>query len=160
MHDATGPPSSHGAPTGNQNAVGNSGGGALPLNFNAGTHAGFSSVDKHYRRLYGEAKEEIDRLAAGYVEVSKANLPRAAIKEKARELATLDHLWACTTIDTLDRGLSIKTEETHEPTGQTYTVHRLNPAIRAEFANSSREFALWRELRLYPSPDGRPCSEW
>lgn len=35
MHDESGPPSTHGAPPGNQNAIGNSGGGAPVGNANA-----------------------------------------------------------------------------------------------------------------------------
>ena len=35
LHDESGPPSSHGAPTGNDNAVGNAGGGASDGNTNA-----------------------------------------------------------------------------------------------------------------------------
>lgn len=156
MHDSSGPPSSHGAPHGNDNAVGNSGGGAPVLNFNAGTHAGFSDVEKHYQRLWGDAKEWVDELAADYVEVSKANLPQTVIDGKACELATLSHLWRCTTVDTLDRGWVIEDEQTHEPTGQTYSVSRLNPALRAEMAISRRERELFRVLRLAPTPDGRP----
>lgn len=83
MHDWDGPPSSHGAPLGNNNAVGNSGGGAPKGNFNAGIHAGFSDWRKHYERLWGEAKEWVDELTEDYIARSKADLPDREIEAKA-----------------------------------------------------------------------------
>lgn len=150
MHDSSGPPSSHGAPAGNQNAGGNAGGGAPELNFNAGTHGGFSDWEKHYERLVGDDKRRVDERTAGYVDCSRANLPDMVIEGMARELATLSDMWYGTTLDTLDRGPVLEQEKTHEPTGQTYTVYRLNPAFRAEMANSAREFELWEDLHLSP----------
>lgn len=160
MHDESGPPSRHGGQPGNENAVGNSGGGAPPLNFNAGIHAGFSDVEKHYERLHSEVKQWVNDLAESYVAASKADLPREEIEAKARELATLTHMWRCAAADTLRRGWSLEYEETHEPTGKTYTVHRLNPALRADKAINRRCQRLMRELRVYNSPDGRPWDEW
>jgi hypothetical protein len=53
-----------GAPVGNTNAVGNSGGpGAPPGNARAATHHGWSDPLKHYHRLAGEAKAAADELA-------------------------------------------------------------------------------------------------
>ena len=49
--DGGGTPPGHGAPAGNDNAVGNSGGGAPVHNTNAATHAGYSAPQKHYERL-------------------------------------------------------------------------------------------------------------
>jgi hypothetical protein len=148
------------APKGNDFAVGNSGGGAPPLNVNAEVHAGFSDWEKHYERLWGEAKEDADEIAQEYVEISKADLPPEVIEEKAREYATLGHMWMCVTKDTFERGWVLEREETHEPTGETYTVHRRNPALRADIAISRRQRELARELRLYSTPDGRPWTEW
>lgn len=160
MHDLSGPPSSHGAPLGNDNAVGNSGGGAPPLNSNAVVHAGFSNWEKHYERLRGEAKKWVDEIAEDHINRSKADLPEDVIESKAREVSTLAHMWRCASADSLKRGPVLEHEETHEPTGKTYTVHRLNPAFRADMAISRRELRLTRELRVYNTPDGRPWTEW
>jgi hypothetical protein len=160
MHDESGPPSSHGGQPGNKNAVGNSGGGAPPLNANAVIHAGFSDPEKHYQRLEGEAKEWVDDLADSITEQSKAGFSPEETKRLARRIATLHHQWDCAAVDTLERGWVIEREETHEPAGKTYTVNRLNPALRAGRSMSRRKYRLYRTLRTYSIPDGRPWSEW
>lgn len=136
------PPLSHGAPRENENAVGNSGGGAPELNFNAGTHGGFSDWKRHYERLAEDDKRRVDERTAGYIDCSRANLPDMVIEGTARELATLSDMWYGTTLNTLDRGPVIEHEKMYDLTEQTYTVYRLNPAFRAEIANSAREFEL------------------
>lgn len=159
MHDRSGPPSSHGAPLRNNNAVGNSGGGAPPLNFNAEVHAGFSDWEKHYERLWGDAKEWVDELTKDYINRSRADLSDEEIEAKAREAGTLAHMWRCASADSFRRGWVLEHEETHETTGETYTVHRLNAALRADLAISRRKRRLARELRVYRTPDGLPHSE-
>lgn len=159
MHSDGGPPSSHGAPSGNDNAVGNSGGGAPKGNFNAGIHAGFSDWRKHYERLAPDAREWADKYAESLITRSKADLPDSEIETRAREAGTLAHMWDCAAVDTFERGWVIEREETHEPTGKIYTVARSNPALRAELAISRRKRAIARELRVYHTPDGLPHDE-
>lgn len=160
MHDANGPPSSHGGQPGNDNAVGNSGGGAPPLNTNAQIHAGFANIEKHYQRLEGEEKEWVDNLAEAIAERSKADFSSTKRDRLALRIAILHHKWHCAVADTFDRGWVIEREETHEPTGETDTVRRLNPALRADLSMSRKMRRLYRTLRTYSTPDGRPWTEW
>jgi hypothetical protein len=159
IHSDGGPPSSHGAPPGNDNAVGNSGGGAPEGNFNAGIHAGFSDWRKHYERLTPDAKAWVDEHAESLITRSKADLTDSEIEAKAREAGTLAHMWRCATADSLKRGWVLESDETHEPTGKSYSVRRLNPALRADLAISRRIRALARELQVYHTPDGLPHHE-
>lgn len=104
IHDESGPPRLHGAPLGNDNAEGNSGGGAPIRNFNAGTHGAWSDWRKHYDRLVGDAKEHIDELTMAYIEKSKADLSEDVRKEKARELAMRSHLWELAAAHVFEEG--------------------------------------------------------
>lgn len=160
MHDASGPPSGHGGQLENNNAVGNAGGGAPPLNTNAQIHAGFADVDKHYFRLEGDEKEWVNALAEAISERSKSDFSAKERNRLARKIATFHHQWHCAVTDTFQRGWVLEREETHEPTGKTYTVQRLNPATRADLMISHRMRRLYRLLRTYSTPDGRPWTEW
>lgn len=146
MHDSSGPPRSHSAPTGNENAVGNSGGGAPRLNTNAAKHHGWSDPDKHYQRLEGDGKTWVDDRIAWYIEQANTDLSADEIEAKARRLATIDHQNWLTIIDTLDRGLSIEREETHN--GQTITRRVANPAFKAGYRLSKQEWELLDDLGL------------
>lgn len=134
-------------------------GGAPKGNFNAGIHAGFSDWRKHYDRLGPDVREWVDNYADSLITRSKADLPDSEIEAKARETGTLAHMWRCASADSFKRGWVLESEETHEPTGKTYTIHRLNAALRADLAISRRKRALARELRVYRTPDGLPHSE-
>jgi hypothetical protein len=160
MHDESGPSSDHGGQPGNTNAVGNSGGGAPPLNTNAMIHGGFSDPDKYYQRLDGEAKAWVDGLTDCIVARSKAEFTAAQTKRLARRAATLHHQWYSTAIDTRERGLVVERQETHEPTGTTSTVERVNPALLAGRWISRQGSRIHRTLRTYSTPDGRPWTEW
>jgi hypothetical protein len=157
MHDESGPPRSHGAPLGNDNAEGNPGGGAPSGNFNAGTHGAWSDWRKHYDRLVGDAKEYVDDLTNACIEKSKADLPDDIREEKARELATRYHLCDLAAVYVFEEGWGVEHEV--EFGDQTVTVLKVNPALSAEFRHKRRQRDLRRELRVYPSPDGRPWTE-
>lgn len=68
-------------------------------------------------------------------------------------------MWDCASVDSFERGWVLEHEETHEPTGETYTVYRLNAALWADLAISRRKRALARDLRVYRTPDGLPWDE-
>lgn len=98
MHSGDGPPKSHGAPAGNDNAVRNSGGGAPLPNSNAVKHAGRSDTLKHYHRLIGDAKEFADELLAALVErtiTTKislfSNMQRLLVIESSRKESPHKH---------------------------------------------------------------------
>lgn len=154
MHDGTGTPPRHGAPTGNQNAVGNSGGGAPIGNFNAGVYGAWSDWRKHYDRLIADAKEYVDELTDAYLEKSKADLSNDVLEEKAREAATRSHLWQLAVGHVFEAGWGVEREVELED--RTVIVPKVNPALTAELRHSRRIRKLKHELRTYPSPDGRP----
>jgi hypothetical protein len=160
MHDESGPPSDHGGRPGNTNAVGNSGGGAPPLNTNAMIHGGFSDPDKYYQRLDGEAKTWVDGLTDCIVARSKAEFTAEQTKRLARRAATLHHQWYSTAMDTRERGLVVERKKSHEPTGTTSTVERVNPALPVGRSLSRQEHRIYRTLGVYPTPNDCPWTEW
>lgn len=89
MHDGSGPPSSHGAPPGNDNAVGNSGGGPPRLNTNAMKYGSWNDPLKVYERLDGEERARADELQRDYRERSNADLSGEKMQTKTRRLAVL-----------------------------------------------------------------------
>lgn len=157
MHTGDGPPNSHGAPIGNTNAIGNSGGGAPVGNTNALKYGSWSDPEKHYERLEGKSKQFVDELIGDIIDRSKADLPQGEIEAKARRLASVMHLenngWA----HAFDEGLTVERER--EVGGSTVTDEVVHPAVEGDFRLSSKVSKLYRELRLYPSPDGRPWSD-
>lgn len=159
MHSGNGTPPGHGAPIGNQNAVGNSGGGAPVGNTNAEVYGSWSDPLKEYDRLDGEKKEYVDRLYTDLLERSQADLPQQKRERKARQLAVLmcqsNRGWAHAMAND---ALSVARERDLEG-GETVIQRRINPAILADNRNRSKLRKLNRELRAYPSSDGRPCSE-
>ena len=95
MHSGDGTPPGHGAPPGNQNAIGNSGGGPPAGNANAAKYHGWSDPHLHYERLESDAKEYVDERTELYVDHATADLPPDEIEEKAQLLATLDIRAGC-----------------------------------------------------------------
>lgn len=155
MHSEGGPPPGHGAPIGNTNAVGNSGGGAPVGNSNAQKYGAWSNPLKEYNRLEGAPKDLADALAADYIERSKADLEGEELECKARRLAMLEVMnsrgWAQAIGED---ALSVEQERTEGD--ETVISSTLNPAIKADFRNSSELWELHHELRLFPTPDGHP----
>lgn len=146
MHSGNGTPPGHGAQAGNQNAVGNAGGGAPVGNANAAKYHGWSDPRLHYERLEGDAKAHVDKTAEWYVDCTTADLPQSEIKEKARLLATLEHQSWLSMAETLDSGLAV--ERTREVGGEEFAYSAVNPAAKAEFRLYSKEWDLRDELEL------------
>lgn len=117
MHDGSGTPPGHGAPTGNQNAVGNSGGGAPARNTNAEKYGSWSDPLKEYDRLDDRAQAFVEKLVRGTVERSKADLSEEKIETKARRLGVLSLMhsrgWAHALGDD-GEGLAVKRERVLE----------------------------------------------
>lgn len=143
---------------GNDHAEGNAGGGAPEGNFNAGTYGAWCDWRKAYERFEGETKAYIDKLAESYVENAKALAPPEDIREKARELATRH--WLSTRADAQIADEGIVTTRDIQVGDETLTVSTVNPGLKADTRHTSRMLTLMGELQAFPSPDGRPCSEW
>lgn len=141
----------------NDYAKGNPGGGAPVGNDNSVVHNGWADPEKFYNRLEDDAKEYVDRLTESYVECSKADLPDDEIREKARRLSIQHIQWRSTAADTFERGWGL--EEEIEVEGETYTIWKLNPALKAERRINSKDRELMRELRAYGTSDGLPYPE-
>jgi hypothetical protein len=62
LHDKSGIPNTHGAPEGNQNAVGNSGGGAPVGNTNALTHGSYASRETLWSKMSAAEREWFEAL--------------------------------------------------------------------------------------------------
>lgn len=143
---------------GNDFAKDNSGGGPPTNNTNAEVHGGWSDPDKFYDRLEGDAKEYVDELTECHIDRSKADLPDDEIKEKAQELAVLQHQWSGPAVAWLEDGLVVTRER--EANGEVYTEKVVHPAFEAEIRLSKRKRKLMRELRVFSSPDGCPWTEY
>lgn len=118
MHDETGPPSSHGAPLDNTNAVENTGGGAPPLNTNAQIHGAFGDPQLVDARLVHADREYVDALAA-------AIAPRLATDADARELALSLYTAQLAETDVFERGLVLTGEDGHSRANPTVNQARL-----------------------------------
>lgn len=161
MHDESGPPSSHGAPKGNQNAVGNSGGGAPVRNTNAKKYGSWCDPLKEYDRLDDQGQAFVEELVRDTVDRSKADLSKTQIKTKARRMGVLSLMhsrgWAYALGDS-GEGLAVEREREFED-GRTVTKVVLNPAIEADHRNRSKAYKIKRELRVFRTPDGLPWSD-
>ena len=145
--------------TDNDFAKGNSGGGAPERNTNAEIHGGFSDWRKAYDRFDEETRAYADRRRADIRERSKEHAPDVSEERRdrlAKEYATLSVLWEKAAADTIgtpenpvegSRGLVIEEDREHE--GETYTVAKVNPALKAGFQLSARRRAIAEELRLW-----------
>jgi hypothetical protein len=144
MHDLAGPPASHGAPAGNSNAAGNSGGGAPKGNWNAATHHGWSDSLKHYHRLAGSPREKVDRFLDEYVEdyalVHRMDIEEVEADEKVmnglRKLAAIHDQTARANGRVAIEGPIVEREvEFEDVDGEThtYTNDVTNPALEADF---------------------------
>lgn len=143
---------------GNQNAVGNSGGGAPARNTNAEKYGSWSDPLKEYARLDDRTQAFVEELIRATVERSKADLPEKQIKTKARRMGVLNVMHSRGWVHALGddgEGLVVERERELED-GTTVTGAVLNPAIEADHRNESKVYKLERELRIYPMPDGRP----
>lgn len=146
MHDDSGPPSSHGAPPKNDNAIGNSGGGAPIGNYNAATYHGWSDPELHYERLEGDAKSWVEERITWHTKRARADLSDGEIETKARQLATIEHQSWLAVIDTLSRGLTIERE--HKINGHQFTQTVANPANEAIFRLANKKWQLREDLGL------------
>lgn len=146
---------------GNQNAVGNSGGGAPIRNTNAEKYGSWNDPLKEYDRLNDRSKEFVEELVRDTVMRSKADLPKEQIETKARRMGVLSVMhsrgWAYTLGDDGD-GLAVERERDLED-GTAVIGMVLNPAIEADHRNNSKSYKLQRELRTYPTPGGHPRSD-
>ena len=143
---------------GNNHAEGNAGGGAPEGNTNAVTYGAWCDWRKAYDRLSGDARSEVDELTESHIEHAKANLPSGLIEEKARELAMRHYLWRRATLQTSEEGLIL--EEERDLGEITVQTSKANPGLTANVRHSRRQRQLMTELQLWPTPDGRPASEW
>ena len=143
----------------NDFAEGNAGGGAPNGNTNAEIHGGFSDWRKAYDRLDDATKAHVEKLRDCMRETAKEHAPDVPEERRERlikEKATLSVLYRRSAADTVGtpenpidgaRGLVIEEEREHN--GETYTVHKANPALRAGFTISRRKASIARELRLW-----------
>jgi hypothetical protein len=143
-----------GAPTGNDNAVGNDGG-APAGNWNAAKHHGWSDPLKHYHRLAGEPRETVDR----YIEEFRDEYARYHGIDETDAITVESHIVATREFDTeeevrdafrkvgaifdqrwrtngpvFDEGMVVEEEvEFETPDGETvtYTNVKANPALEA-----------------------------
>jgi len=142
----------------NDYAEGNLGGGAPEGNANAEIHGGFADWQKAYDRFDEDTRAYVDRIAADWRETAAEHAPDVDADRRAelsREHATLSILHRRTSADTWvdpgsgpGRGFVI--EEEREIGGETYTVTKANPALRAGASLSRRQREIAKELRLYP----------
>jgi len=143
---------------GNDHAVDNDGG-APELNANAEIHGGFSDWRKAYRRFDEETREYVDRIAADWIEEAAEHAPDVGAEERAElasEHATLSMMkqrasadaWCDPDGDGPARGFVV--ERDVEIDGDTYTVTKANPALRAEHTLRRRQREIAETLRLYP----------
>ena len=141
-------------------AKGNSGGGAPELNTNAEIHGGFGDWRKEYERLDDETKAWVARYVDSARETVNKHAPEVAPdrrEELLREYATriiLEQKAGCDVWLSLDgsgegRGIEI-VEKTVEHNGETYTITKPNPALKASRQHDSRQRKIAKELRLYP----------
>jgi hypothetical protein len=146
----------------NDHAVDNDGG-APEGNANAEIHGGFADWKKAYRRFDDETQEYVDRIAADWRETAAEHAPDVDADRRAelsREHATLSILHRRTSADTVavpdgsrpGRGF-ILTEE-RDIGGETHTVRKANPALRAGSSLSRRQREIAKDLRLYPGLQG------
>lgn len=146
---------------GNQNAVGNSGGGAPIRNTNAEKYGSWNDSLKEYDRLDDRSKEFIEELVCETVARSKADLPEEQIETKARRMAVLNWMhsrgWTYA-LDDDGEGLAVERKRVLE-NGTTVIGVVLNPAIEADHRNNSKTYKLERELQVFLTPDGRPRSD-
>lgn len=143
----------------NDFAEGNPGGGAPEGNTNSRIHGGFSDWRKAYDRLDDAAKAHVDKLRECMRETAKEHAPDVPEERRERlikEKATLSVLYRRSAADTLgtpedpvDGARGVVVEEEYEHEGETYTVHKANPAWRAGSIISARKMSIARELRLW-----------
>lgn len=143
----------------NTYAEGNPGGGAPELNTNALVHDGFADWRKAYLRFDDETREWVDWMAsegreraAEYApEVDDDRRERLALKRATLTILkqrVIADAWVDPDGDHHGRGFVI--EETVDIGGETYTVKKANPALRAEHSLSKRQREIAKELRLWP----------
>lgn len=153
-------PPGHGAPVGNDNAVGNSGGGAPKGNMNAFKYGAWCDSGMLYDRLRGEAKEWVDELVDSYADRYRENEeePGEDMMREFEKLATMHHQIRLAMGESLRTGVAggliIEREEEREIDGETVTVttRSPHPATTAHLQLSSRRRNQERELNLLPQP--------
>lgn len=158
MHDASGPPSNHGAPLGNDNAVGNAGGGAPAENTNAVIHGGFCDTALLGERLSGPAREAADERAESAIEQSRETAPDLDEDERRRlawRWAVLSHQWDSASADTVNhpesRGMRWIEGKTFDTSDGVITVEEqvVNPALMQSVRLSRRQDRIAEKLKLY-----------
>ena len=158
--DSGGTPPGHGAPVGNDNAVGNSGGGAPKGNTNALKYGGWCDSGKLYDRLRGEAKEWVDTMVDAYADRYREHEgePSEDTMREFEKLATMSHQQRLALGESIRTGVAggllIEREEEREIDGETVTVTTRvpHPASTASLHLSSRRRNRMDELNLLPQP--------
>ena len=156
--DGGGTPPGHGAPVGNDNAVGNSGGGAPKGNTNALKYGGWCDSGKLYDRLRGEAKEWVDTMVDAYADRYREHEgePSEDTMREFEKLATMSHQERLALGESIRTGVAggllIEREEEREIDGETVTVTTRvpHPASTASLHLSSRRRNRMDELNLFP----------
>lgn len=149
-----------GAPPGNSNAVGNSGGPGAPKgNARAAKHHGWSDTLKHYHRLTSDAKELVDQYLAEYVEdyalVHGMDIEAVEADEEVmndlRRLAANHDQWMRTTGPIFEEGIVIEEEceyEHDDGTVETWTESKINPAENASHRLMNKRWKIRERLGI------------
>lgn len=144
----------------NDFAEGNPGGGAPTLNTNAAVHSGFSDWEKAYERFDSETRAYVDRLIADMRETAKEHaldVDADRREELLKEKATLSILYRRASADSIgtpsdpvDGARGIVIEDDIEHAGETYTVRKPNPVLKATHRHRQRQREIAEELCLWP----------
>lgn len=147
-----------GAPKGNTNSVGNSGGGAPELNRNAWKHGAFADTEKLNARLEGDAREHVDAIAASLIERAAETAPEMPADRRralAHEAAVVMYQEKLANADLIaGRGISWQREHTIKGAdGEPITVTEpmVNPAFMQTVRLMQRHDRIWDELNLWPN---------
>lgn len=146
---------------GNNYAEGNPGGGAPEGNTNAEIHGGFSDWRTAYERFEGDTKAHVEALREDLGKRAKKyapHVPEERREELVKEWATRSILCRRASNDTVgtpehpvEGARGVVVEEKVEIDGETYTVHKPNPAWTAGFTHRGRKRQIEKELRLSPA---------
>ena len=158
MHSGAGTPPRHGAPAGNDNAVGNDGGGAPAGNGNAMIHGGFADLELFASRLDAEETEWVEWFTEEIVKKAEATAPEMDDDERerlARRYTLLsvqaDHAQADLINCEEGRGFGVERKVTTETDDGEVTIstETVNPAFHASRRIRQRERRIGRKLNLF-----------
>lgn len=149
----------------NDHAVGNSGGGAPPLNRNAEIHGAFGDLDLLEQRLAGDALAYVEKIRESTLDMSRDARPSLSEDRRerlAREYALLFYQWHQATVDTFERGMGLTREKTFETADGDVTaeVEVANPTLGRSSQIARRQHRIGNVLGLWDRTRGptRPDS--